>query len=259
MPAPTPAEESLELYNTLLGTVPGDKEAVQRILWRTRKLERQLPTNFRVRVVLVRALATAGEPSQALSAIERVGELWKGQDYESTTSFLQVLVSLWDLDRAKLIVNSLLNVRSLRGDRNVLEYAAQCAIALGDREWLASLSCLEKEAPDLHDAEGTLNVIKESGLGEHFQKHQQLLRKHVAGIACFTSHAVLGEEDDAPMMTVNIFAAADRKECRRIENEISDSLADYYESQGLPPGIYFPYFTTIISPLATAAPAFVAA
>lgn len=259
MPAPTPAEESLELYNTLRRTIPGDKEAVQRILWRTRKLERQFPNDFRIRVVLVIALATAGEPSEALSEIERIGELWKGQDYDPTGSFLQVLVSLWDLDCAKQVVDSLLQAQSLRGDRYVLEYAVQCAVALGDREWLASLSDLEKEAPDYHSAKDALSVIKESGLDKHFRKHQQLVRKHVAGTACFTAHAVLGGEDDAPMMTTNIFAAADRKECRRIENELSESLADFYESQGLPPGIYIPFFTTIISPLATAAPAFAAA
>lgn len=210
-------------------------------------------------MVLVRALETAGEPSEALLTIERIGELWKGQEYDPTVSFLKILVELWDLERAKQLVNSLLHAPSLRGDRYVIEYAAQCAVALGDREWLAELLKLEKEIPGLLDAEGALNVIKESGLGEHFQKHQQLVRKHVAGTACFTSHIVLGEEDDAPMMTTNIFAAADRKECRRIENEIMESLTDYYESQGLPPGIYIPFFTTIISPLATAAPAFAAA
>ena len=259
MPAPTPAEESFDLYNTLLRTVPGDKEAVQRILWQSRKLERQLPTDFRIRVVLVRALATAEEPSEALSTIERTGELWKGQEYEPVISFLQVLVDLWDLERAKQIVNSLLQAQSLRGDRYVMRYAVRCAIALGDREWLASLSGLEKEIPDLHDAEDAVTVIEESGLGKHFWKQQQLVCEHVAGTACFTAHAVVGEEDDAPMITTNIFAAADREKCRRIENEISESLAAYYESQGLPPGVYIPYFTTIISPLATAAPAFVVA
>lgn len=255
MPAPTPAEESLELYNTLRRTIPGDKEAVQRILWRSRKLERQLPNDFRVRVVLVGALATAGEPSQALSAIERVGDLWKGQDYEPTVSFLEVLVDLWDLDRAKQVVNSLLQTPSLRGDKSVMRYAVRCVIALGDQEWLASLPDMEKEAPDHLNAKDALNVIKESGLGKHFRKHQQLVRQHVAGTACFTAHAVVGEEDDAPMIATYVFAAADRKECRRIENEISESLADYYESQGLPPGVYIPYFTMIVSPMATAAPA----
>jgi hypothetical protein len=259
MPAPTPAEESFELYNTLLRTIPGDKEAVQRILWQSRKLERQLPTDFRVRVVLARALATAEEPSEALSAVERIGELWKGQDYDPIVSFLWVLLGLWDLERAKKIVNSLLQVPSLHTDIHVIEYGVRCAVALGDREWLASLANLEKVISDFHDAEDALNVVKESGLGEHFQNHQQLVRENVAGKACFTAHAVVGKEDDAPMITANIFAAADRKECRRIENEISESLATYYESKGLPPGVYIPYFTTIISPLATAAPASAAA
>lgn len=259
MSAPTPAEESFELYNTLLRTVPGDKEAVQRILWRSRKLERQLPTDFRVRVVLVRALAMAEQPSEALSAIERTGDLWKGQDYEPIVGFVRVLLGLWDLDRAKQIVNSLMQTQSLRGDRLIIEDAIQCAIALGDREWLAGLSSLEKEIPDFHDAENALSVIDESGLGAHFLKQQQLVREHVAETACFTAYAVVGEADDAPMIAANIFAAADRKKCRRIENDISDSLSDYYEAQGLPPGVYIPYFTTIISPLATAAPAFLAA
>lgn len=255
MPTPTPAEESFELYNTLLRTIPGDKEAVQRILWRSRKLERQLPTDFRIRVVLVRALATAGEPSDALAAIERTGDLWKGQDYDPIVSFLHVLVDLWDLERARQVVNWLLKIPSLRSNIYVVRYAVRCAVALGDREWLANLASLENESPSFHDAEDALNVIKESGLGKHFRKHQQLVREHIAGTACFTAYAVVGEEDDAPMIAGNIFAAADRRECRRVENEISESLAAYYESQGLRPGVYIPYFTEIISPLATAAPA----
>lgn len=259
MPAPKPAEESVELYNALLHTVPGDKEAVQRILWRSRSLERKLPNDFRVRVVLVTALTMAEEPSEALSAIERIGDLWKGQDYDPTVSFLQVLVHLWDLDRAKQVVNALLQSQSLRGDGNVTGCAFLCAIALGDWEWLASLSKLENETPDHCDAKDALAVIKESGLGKHFRKHRQLVRQHVTGMACFTAHAVVGQEDDAPMITANILAAADRKECRRVENDISESLAAYYESQGLAPGAYIPFFATVISPLATAAPMFVEA
>lgn len=259
MATPTPAEESIELFNTLLCTAPSDQDAVQRILWRGRQLERKRPNDFRIRVLLATACALGEDPRGALAAIERIGELWVGQDTEPLISYLSILMGLWELERATQVAKSLLATPALNGNHVVLGLAVECAIGIGNGDWLAELSDLKKKRPGSREAADALDVVEQSGLREHLSRHQELVRKHVAGTACLTAHAVFGVEDDAPFIATNVFAAADRATCRRIERDISESLATYYESQGLPPGVYIPYFTTIVSPLATAAPAFAAA
>jgi hypothetical protein len=145
-------------------------------------------------------------------------------------------------ERALDLMREIIAEPDLRRQDPALNNAAHLAFLAGDAAFLADISRYAGETEDLNVVGLLLATLKAGGLTDHLAGHQQIVFDLVRDVQCELWVSVLAEEDWPPLIAITSYVTAPPADRRRLEREMVDRLADYYESRGLAPGAYFGYF-----------------
>ena len=182
MAAPVPAEESVNLHNRLLDlSFEEDLAEIEQIQWRLKTVVSRQPDDVDARVTLIEAYRSGGSRAGAVDLANQVFQHHASLELRLLETYLAELVGLGLYDRAKPLFMQLASDRTPGRNSSLLANASCAAVASGDVSWLEEIASVDD---DTCPAVQYLDVIKRSGLAEHFlvrRRRFRQLRSHRAG------------------------------------------------------------------------------
>ena len=242
MTSGAPAEASVDFYNQLLRLPCSDKEAIGHIEFRLRALRRKQPNDLRTRVALLQALTMLGKTGEA---IETADYLWGQRDWldaDRQLTFLAQLSGLGMFGRAKELAVKFLDAPGLCADPAFVSLIVHVAVGAGDLDLMRTVAGWEMHATLPRQIKSFIEELQRLGLDSHFEQHQATVQNVIYGHQC--SYLPIFYDAEAPELSVYVYANERREKRRLLENEIDDTLANYFAEEGIDPGLFVPLITT---------------
>jgi tetratricopeptide (TPR) repeat protein len=232
MPIPAAAEESVELFNTLITLRPDQDAEIRRILWQLRGLRSKFPHNIEIALAYTEALVMLGEAQEALAVIDQA---WRDRRSLATDFKYALAFNLQGLGlyrQALELASEMLRGENKFLNRRLAVMVQYAAWGLGDVEkirWALSLF----PGPATASWDAMLERLAAVNLLEHLPEHQRIVRDVVFGHQTSASLLLSVDEDYGLELTECIYVGDDREERSRMEEQIHDRLDEYFASQGL--------------------------
>ena len=248
MAAPLPAKQAFELQNQLVNSDKENLEALNRVVWQLRQLDRKLKDDFPTRVALQYGLVLVGEGQEA----RRLADTLFGHHLDAETGILVTfaanLCDLGQYERAKAIFTKSLDQPGIRVSIAVREIAAKTAVLSGDIEWMEQLAVVDDATNESSTTRAILDILEESKLREYFPEHQRIVHNilgpHQCG--CFVKiGAMLDEERE---IVLEHLLPMPRSERVGLQQELRLALNAFFRGKGFSPSSYVTTLMTIVKP-----------
>ena len=248
MAAPAPAKQAFKLHNQLINSDLEDLAALNRVVWKLRRLDRKLKNDFPTRVALQFGLVLVGEGLEA----RRLADSLFGRHLDAEPvvllTFASTLCDLGQYERAKAIYTKSLDQPGIRALRTAREMGANAAVLSGDLDWMEQLAIVEEATNERSMLRAFLEALEGSGLREYFPEHQRIVRDilgpHQCG--CFVRIGTMpGEEGDIVLSHV---LPMPRPERVRLQEQLRIALDAFFRNKGFRPSYYVTSLVTIVLP-----------
>jgi len=248
MAVPVPAKQAFELHNQLVNSDKEDLEALSRVVWQLRQLDRTLKDDFPTRVALQFGLLLVGEGSEA----RRLADTLFGCHLDAETGVLATfavnLCSLGQYERVKAIYTKCLDRSGIRALGAVREVAANTAVLSGDLEWMEQLAVMEEATDEPSTMRAILEALEESELREYFSKHQRIVRDILGPHQCGVSVALSAMPGEDREIVLEHLLPMPRSERVRLQEQLRVALDAFFRSKGFRPSFYVTTLVTIVLP-----------
>lgn len=238
MAGPTPAEESVELYNEIVGSELDEQEKLAALSWRARALCRNAPSNFSARVSLASALLQTGQRAEALTELETAYGLRQIDELPPWQHLAHLFTCVLNYERATALFMAMTNQEGIRQIESVIGNAVRFAVCSGDISYLRELATVSRNSDDAMTASFALHVLEEGGLAEHIATHQRIVSDVLDGIQSWIGAAPIDEAGSPAMIEVQRFLQHGTSDRRTLRRRITGALGAYYIDQGMAPGHY---------------------
>ena len=242
MVGPTPAEESVQLYNdVVVETQLDEQDKLASFIWRTRQLCRAAPSDFAARVVMASVLLRIGQRDEALENLDTAYGLRQIDKLAAWEHLAFLFTSVLDYERAGELIRSTTSNKEIRYQGGMIGNAARFAICSGDITYLRELAEISDadnlDADDESELPGQLlRLLDEGDLAPHLGAHQQIITDLLSGVQSWTGVNTVDEDDGSEMIVVLRYVQHGKADRFALRRSVTDALNAYYQNQGLAPG-----------------------
>jgi hypothetical protein len=243
MAATQPAEVAVELYNRLLSLSYDQEAEIGRIMWRLRGAFSQKRGDERIAVAYLQAQIMTGD---ARGARETALTIWPKRELlplEVQYTYGAQLEEIGEFEKCRDLIREATGDTSLPDE--VWAWALECAIGLGDIEWLRKFGPSKGDNP----VSVLLDRLHADGLAKAFVVHQHVLREVLRPRGFVGYDASVSIADDHPTLAISVFLGESRNERRAIEEEFDRRIADLFSQAGVQVSSLVPLVTAIILPV----------
>jgi len=215
--------------------VPFNEGALRKqYVFRLEGLLKNLPNDYRVKLVLAKLQGEDGNLRRALQLHDEVGLHALSGDAIGVAAYLNLSVSLFARDKAVLALRALYEMRS-RVEPLISELAVYASV-VGDLDILLDMAGRQGEGATV--SRNVLSVIEAGGFQSIFGEHQKTVWDVLVG--CFSVENEVSVIGDPEAGTVDGISFVYRfnlpfRERLALQKALRERLGDLYKSRGFPP------------------------
>lgn len=244
MTASAPAEAAVDLHNQLVALPLADQEAIGRIVWQARKLAREVPGNFSIRLLFAMALVRAGQRDEAFREGTTAYNL-RGQADEGLAELAQTLAGLGDVERSIQVAREICSKPGTRVDNHAQTLASITALHAGDADLLKTVASLEGDQSSCFGSR-VLQSLEKAKLLPFLSAHQQRVRDILQGTMMLVD-CMIDDMQDPGTVTLRYHVTGDFSHRLALKRAVDASLRDLYRGTTLGEAPYVNAFVTMIS------------
>ena len=248
MTVPSPDDLASALAGDLIFVPFGDSDAAAAIAARLAELDGAATDRFAFEVTYAEALLRAGRPAAAAPRIEAAFRLRRSGDGAAMGRLHWLAVCTGQAGRARRTLKEHHLAAWDEPDPVVGPFASDFWQVAVSALWLGDVGALERAA-DLEARHGDgdlarlcLGTVRAGGLAEVVAAHQEIVIDCLAGTQYWLDlFPDIDDHTDAGLLVMTHYLAADRAQCRSIEDAMFAALDRVYVSAGKGAGAYLPH------------------